>query len=75
MDGTLVRVEGRLAKNPSFWVSRVNLVRTYRRLNGVLMPVSLDTTAQLRLFGSSALHMTYRYARIDERDVVNEPDD
>ena len=75
MDGTLVRVEGRLAKNPSFWVSRVNVVRTYRRLNGVPMPVSLDTTAQLRLFGSSALRMTYRYARIDEHDVVNEPDD
>jgi len=71
-DGMLVRVEGRLAKNPSFWMTRVNVVRTYRRLNDVEMPVSLDTTAQLRLLGSSALRMTYRYARIDEREVVNE---
>jgi len=71
-EGTLVRVEGRLAKNPSFWISRVNVVRTYRPINGVLMPVSLETTAQLRLLGSSALRMTYRYARVDEREVVND---
>jgi hypothetical protein len=72
-EGTLVRVDGQLAKNPSFWISRTNVVRTYRRINGVLMPVSLETTAQLRLLGSSALRMTYRYARVDEREVVNEP--
>ena len=75
VDGDLVRVEGWLAKNPSFWVTRVNVVRSYRRINGVLMPVSLDTTAQLRLFGSSALRMTYRYARIDERAVIDEARD
>jgi hypothetical protein len=68
-DGELVRVEGRLAKNPSFWITRVNVVRSYRRISGVLMPVSLDTTAQLRLLGSSALVMTYRYSHIDERPV------
>jgi hypothetical protein len=69
VDGDLQRVEGRLVKNPSFWVTRVNVVRLYRRINGVLMPVSLDTTAQLRLLGSSALRMTYRYSHIDERPV------
>jgi len=71
VDGDLVRIEGRLAKNPSFWVTRVNVVRSYRRINGVLMPVSLDTTAQLRLLGSSALRMTYRYVQIDERAVID----
>jgi hypothetical protein len=72
VDGDLVRVEGRLAKNPSFWVTRVNVVRSYRRINGVPMPVSLETKAQLRLLGSSALRMTYRYAQVDERTVVDE---
>jgi hypothetical protein len=72
-EGTLVRVEGRLAKSPSLWISRVNIVRTYRRINGALMPVSLDTTAQLRLLGPSTLRMTYRYARVDEREVVDDP--
>ena len=72
VDGDLLRVEGRLARNPSFWVTRVNVVRSYRRINGVLMPVLLDTTAQLRLLGSSALRMTYRYSHIDERPVDEE---
>jgi hypothetical protein len=67
--GDLLRVEGRLARNPSFWVTRVTVVRSYRRINDVTMPVSLDTTADLRLLGSSALRMTYRYSRIDDRAV------
>jgi hypothetical protein len=75
VDGELRRVEGRLAKNPSFWVTRVNIVRSYRRINGVLMPVSLETTAQLRLLGASELRMTYRYSRIDERPVQDEERD
>jgi hypothetical protein len=69
LDGDLVRVDGRLAKNPSFWVSRVNVVRSYERINGVVMPVSLDTTARLRLFGSSELRMTYCYSHVDDRRV------
>jgi hypothetical protein len=47
----------------------VDLVRIYEPLNDVLMPVSLETTAQLRLLGSSTLRMTYRYSQIDERPV------
>jgi hypothetical protein len=72
LEGDLVRLEGRLAKNPSFWVARTSVVRSYRRINGVLMPVALETTAQLRLLGSSALRMTYRYSHIDERPVNTE---
>jgi len=74
-DGDLRRVEGRLAKNPSFWVTRVNVVRSYRRINGALMPVSLETTAQLRLLGRSQLRMTYRYLQIDEQPVDDEARD
>jgi hypothetical protein len=66
VDGELRRVEGRLARNPSFWVTRVDIVRCYQRINDVLMPVSLETTAQLRLLGASELRMTYRYSVIDE---------
>lgn len=74
-DGSVACVEGRLVKNPSWWTTRVDVVRAYRRVNGVLMPVSLETRARLRLFGSSSLRMTYRYAQIDERPVVEEAPD
>jgi hypothetical protein len=69
LDGDLVRLEGRLARSPSFWISRVTVVRSYERIDGVLMPVALDTTARLRFFGSSALRMTYCYSHIDDRAV------
>jgi hypothetical protein len=68
--GELRRVEGRLARNPSFWVTRVDIVRSYRPINGVLMPVLLETRARLRLLGAAELRMTYRYSSIDEVPVV-----
>lgn len=69
-DGDLVRLEGRLARNPSFWVTRADVVRTYRRINGVLVPVELQSDARLRLLGASRLRMTYRYTAIDEQPVA-----
>jgi len=69
LDGDLVRVEGRLVRNPSFWVSRATMLRSYRRVNGMTMPVSLESRAQLRLFGSSTLRMTYQYTSVDDQPV------
>jgi hypothetical protein len=68
-EGDLVRVVGRLARNPSFWLTRVNVVRSYERINGVPMPISLETKGQLRFLGSSELRMTYQYSHIDEQPV------
>jgi hypothetical protein len=72
LDGELLRVEGRLAKNPSFWVTRTTVIRWYRRINGALMPVSLESTAQLRLLGASTLRMTYSYSHVDDREVADD---
>ena len=39
-DGSdLLRVEGRLSKNPSFWTSLVNVIRHFAKLDGVRVPV------------------------------------
>ena len=70
VDGELVRVQGRLAKNPSFWVKNVDIVRTYARVEGNVMPVSLESNAQLRLFGDATLRVTYDYSEIDGRPVA-----
>lgn len=71
-DGRIVRIEGRLARNPSFWVTRVDIVRTYRRINGVAVPVLLESTAQLRFLGRSTLRMTYAYSEINDVPTVSE---
>lgn len=73
-DGELVRVEGRLAGNPSRWISRVDVVRSYRRINGVVVPVLLESTAQLHLLGRSTLLMVYRYSEIDDRATALDGD-
>src|SRR5207244_9166807 len=46
-DGDLVRIEGRLAKSPSRWTRRVDIVRSFRRFAGVRMPVALESVATL----------------------------
>lgn len=63
--GDLVRLEGRLAKSPSFWVKRVDIVREYQRIGNVVVPVALESTAQVRFLGAGTLRMTYDYLEID----------
>lgn len=65
----LLRVEGRLAKNPSFWTSLVNVIRRYARLGGVRVPVSFETTAKVKLAGTSHLRVDYEYESINGRPV------
>jgi hypothetical protein len=67
--GELVRVEGRLAKNPSFWVRNVDIVRTYERIGGVVVPVAMDSKAHIRFFGAATFRMMYRYAEINGQPV------
>jgi hypothetical protein len=68
-DGDLVRLQGRLAKSPSFWVKDVDIVRTYERIAGTVVPVALETKAQVRFLGEATLRMTYVYTEIDDRPV------
>jgi hypothetical protein len=69
-DGDLVRLQGRLAKSPSFWIKHVDIIRTYERIGGAVVPVALESNAQVRLLGAATLHMTYEYLEIDGRQVT-----
>jgi hypothetical protein len=65
----LLRVEGQLAKNPSFWTSLVSVVREFARLDGVRVPISTDTVAKLRFAGTSSMDVRYHYETINRRPV------
>jgi hypothetical protein len=65
----LLRVEGRLSKNPSFWTSLVNVIRHYARLDGVRVPVSLESVAKVKFAGTAQLNVTYDYETINGRPV------
>jgi hypothetical protein len=70
-DGELMRLEGELAKAPSFWTRRVQIVRRYQRFLGVRMPVALETTAAVRIAGQSTFRMTYEYESINGQHLSN----
>jgi hypothetical protein len=69
-DGTeLLRVEGRLTKNPSFWTSLVNVVRHYAKLDGVRVPVATESIAKVKFAGQSRMEVEYEYETINGRPV------
>jgi hypothetical protein len=68
--GELVRIEGKLAKNPSFWTSLVNIVRRYARIGGVRVPVATETTAKVKFVGTAQMEVVYDYHSINGRQVA-----
>ena len=69
-EGTeLLRVEGTLAKNPSFWTSNVAVVRDFALVDGLRVPVSTTTVAKLKFAGQALLDVRYEYESINGRAV------
>jgi hypothetical protein len=68
--GDLLRVEGKLSKNPSFWTSLVNIVRHYARIGGVRVPVATETTAKVKFVGNAQLDVFYDYQTVNGRAVA-----
>jgi hypothetical protein len=69
--GDLLSVEGRLAKNPSFWTNRVDVSRRYGRIAGVRVPLRVESTASVKIVGTSEFSMDYEYASINGDPVGN----
>ena len=67
--GELLRVEGKLSKNPSFWTSLVNVIRHYARVDGVRVPIATESVAKVRFAGTSQLDVQYEYESINGRAV------
>jgi hypothetical protein len=69
-DGDLVRVEGFLIKRPSIWTRQVEVVRRYARIDGVRVPLAMESTARVLMFGKSTFSMAYEYESINGRPVA-----
>ncbi|HEY2435010.1 MAG TPA: hypothetical protein VGI12_20240 [Vicinamibacterales bacterium] len=68
--GELMRIEGRLAKNPSFWTSLVSIVRRYARVGGTRVPVATETTAKVKFVGTAQMNVVYDYQSVNDRPVA-----
>jgi len=65
----LVRVEGELSKRPSFWTRRVRVIREYDRIAGIHVPISMKSTADVLVVGSSSFSMDYKYTEINGKPI------
>ena len=73
VSGDLVRVDGRLSKSPSFWVRWVKVSRTYSSVGGRMMPVGIESTADVKIAGMSTFTMEYDYQMVDGHAVNASP--
>jgi len=71
--GNLVRIDGRLSKSPSIWVRWVDVSRSYAPIAGAMMPVAIESTADVRVAGMSTFSMTYDYKTVDGQAVSSSP--
>jgi len=56
-DYSIVRIEAQPARNPSFWVRSVHIVRTYQKLGPFWFASSTDTTSHILIFGRADLNI------------------
>ncbi len=68
-DGDLTRIEGKLSKAPSIWTRRVDVVRSYTRIAGVRVPISIESVAHVLIAGRSTFKMTYEYEKINGQHI------
>jgi len=72
-DADLLRLEGRLARAPSFWTREVEVIRNYGRVAGQRVPLVHWSRARLRLAGDSYLRIDFEYERVNGHAVETEP--
>ena len=65
-DYSIIRIEGRPARNPSFWVRRAHFEHTYQKVGQFWFALSTRSDSQLRIFGDSVL-------TIDTSDYLLKP--
>ncbi len=55
----IVRIDGKPAKNPSFWIKSVHFVHNYDKLGSFWFPVSDRSVTDARVFGSTEVIIEY----------------
>lgn len=68
-DFGIARMEGEPAKNPSWWITKVNLQHSYQKIGDFWLPARNETVTQVRIFGQSLL--TIEYKDYELNDVRN----
>ena len=65
----IVRIEGQPAKNPSFWIKKVNFVRRYQRIDDFWLPLKDETVTEVRLLGTNIFTIDHDSYEINRRST------
>ena len=69
-----LRESGRMVKNPSVFLKRVDFVRDYQIRDGIAFPRHLESTIQTRLVGMAKLDVSFRdFAKADATESDAQP--
>jgi len=71
--GIPIRLEGKLAKSPSFWVKSVTIVKQYERIEGFALPTEIESIADVKFVGQSSFSMRYQYREVNGRVMTAPP--
>jgi hypothetical protein len=63
-DYAIVRVHGSPSKRPSFWTTRTEIDRRYKRTEGVWLTDRIESNSDIRIAGHSHLSIDYAYQRV-----------
>ena len=70
-DFAIVRIEGKPAKNPSFWIKSVHFVHNYQRNGTLWLPATDVSVTEARFVGSNELTIEYfDYSTTDGRTMT-----
>jgi len=58
-DYALVKVEGKPAKNPSFWIKSIHFTHIYRKSGPFWYPISTESVTDVRIFGATKVTINY----------------
>jgi hypothetical protein len=58
-DFAIARIEGQPAKNPSFWITSVQVLHRYERVGTFWLPVTNVSRAKARMFGATDVAIEY----------------
>ena len=63
----VVKIVGRPAKRPSFWIKSADFTRHYQKIGGTWLPLRDQTVSQVRLFGENVLTIDHADYRVSVR--------
>ena len=72
-DFAIVKITGRLAKSPSFWIKRVDFVRDYQKIDGFWLLSEEDAVSTIKLFGKERLTVDYQSYAVNGSERVQSP--